>query len=539
MKFFYIFAIFCAIFILALIFVNSIEAFVARRHHSKSRQQLNKFGREDQGIGKDLESLPDLAGVHDEHGRRQRRQTDDFSNNYPESLDSKKLGEEQINSKCNLSSCKSKNCEGVWCSNRLKHSLNPSNELNDLLSNLKRENKKMSRDVSLFRSEQNFENNPKQGNQGLSESGRNEENNREPGVKSKGYRKHRVKSFKSDKLSCADNRNKLIFEDANYLQKSRKYQNYDSSPSFHKSFLEEDNAISSDSDLSSCQHCSKPVDSGNLKNNYNLKANKHRPLVIYEDQSKSYKESKKLKDSQPFRKTFEQKYGIENQDDDDEDDDDVRDNLYQIKPISVQLKGTKHEYDNLNNSLNYSNLSALEFNTESSNSSPNTRTWNFRPAFNDQLENTKNNLSHEANYKLSKNEQDASEKKKDFSWNWGIFKRSYHFNPMNEIKLKTSNRLMRKGFGASLPSYSLGETRRELMIDNMLRRREQQIIREKESKYKSFKEPLEENVRETKTNLDDFEIMPFEPVLSSSSLMDQGFRRLKRISDSTNTRLKK
>ncbi|XP_033246475.1 uncharacterized protein LOC117187766 [Drosophila miranda] len=73
-----------------------------------------------------------------------------------------------------------------------------------------------------------------------------------------------------------------------------------------------------------------------------------------------------------------------------------------------------------------------------------------------------NNLLHEANYKLSKIEQEASEnaQRKIPPKGRGLNKRSsYHgFNPMNEIKLKTSNRLMLKGMGPSLPSNALVES---------------------------------------------------------------------------------
>nr|XP_043066477.1 uncharacterized protein LOC108121218 [Drosophila bipectinata] len=96
-------------------------------------------------------------------------------------------------------------------------------------------------------------------------------------------------------------------------------------------------------------------------------------------------------------------------------------------------------------------------------------------------------LEHEANYKLSKIEQEASEKamkaakpfanaldEKESSQNLKPKKRSSisGFNPMNEIKLKTSSRLMLKGLGPSLPSNSLMDIHRNHIVDNMIRRRE-------------------------------------------------------------------
>lgn len=100
---------------------------------------------------------------------------------------------------------------------------------------------------------------------------------------------------------------------------------------------------------------------------------------------------------------------------------------------------------------------------------------------NDQFETKKNNLSHEADYKLSKMEQDASERFQGPNVRWGngeVIKRSSSpFNPMNEIKLKTSRRLMKKGYGPSLPSYSLSEARKEMLIDHMLQKKEQELNR--------------------------------------------------------------
>uniref|UniRef100_A0A6P4EN28 Uncharacterized protein LOC108042599 n=1 Tax=Drosophila rhopaloa TaxID=1041015 RepID=A0A6P4EN28_DRORH len=95
---------------------------------------------------------------------------------------------------------------------------------------------------------------------------------------------------------------------------------------------------------------------------------------------------------------------------------------------------------------------------------------------------TSNKLAHEANYKLSKIEQEASERALKISRPGSIceasplkqMKRSScsGFNPMNEIKLKTSSRLMLKGLGPSLPSNALMDIHRNQMVDSMIRRRE-------------------------------------------------------------------
>ncbi|XP_033246727.1 uncharacterized protein LOC117187899 [Drosophila miranda] len=95
-----------------------------------------------------------------------------------------------------------------------------------------------------------------------------------------------------------------------------------------------------------------------------------------------------------------------------------------------------------------------------------------------------NNLLHEANYKLSKIEQEASEnaQRKIPPKGRGLNKRSsYHgFNPMNEIKLKTSNRLMLKGMGPSLPSNALVESQHAHLVDELIKRRERKMRREQE-----------------------------------------------------------
>ncbi|XP_067633266.1 probable WRKY transcription factor protein 1 [Eurosta solidaginis] len=106
----------------------------------------------------------------------------------------------------------------------------------------------------------------------------------------------------------------------------------------------------------------------------------------------------------------------------------------------------------------------------------------FPSIVNDQFDLGRNDLSHEADYKLSKMEQEQSEPRKNKARSndnneeskklkipW---KRSSAFNPMDEIKLKTSTRLMAKGLGPSLPSYALTETQNELQLDDAVKKLE-------------------------------------------------------------------
>ncbi|XP_034480137.1 uncharacterized protein LOC117785955 [Drosophila innubila] len=105
-----------------------------------------------------------------------------------------------------------------------------------------------------------------------------------------------------------------------------------------------------------------------------------------------------------------------------------------------------------------------------------------------------NNLSHEANYKLSKIEQEAAERAGKMRYPSGLQKRSSSagFNPMNEIKLKTSNRLMRKGMGPSLPSNALTDNIRAHYVDDLLMRRERNMKRERERQQQQQKLQQEE-----------------------------------------------
>ncbi|EDW08669.2 uncharacterized protein Dmoj_GI19439 [Drosophila mojavensis] len=105
-----------------------------------------------------------------------------------------------------------------------------------------------------------------------------------------------------------------------------------------------------------------------------------------------------------------------------------------------------------------------------------------------------NNLSHEANYKLSKIEQEAAEQANKMRYPPGLKKRSSNsgFNPMNEIKLKTSNRLMLKGMGPSLPSNSLSDTLRAHYVNDIIMQRELRMEREREKERKQEQQENEE-----------------------------------------------
>lgn len=69
--------------------------------------------------------------------------------------------------------------------------------------------------------------------------------------------------------------------------------------------------------------------------------------------------------------------------------------------------------------------------------------------FSDQLSQQKNDLSHEANYKLSKKEQEGSA--------GPVVRTKRDVNPSHRIKLKISERMMQKGLGAQLPGDAYGE----------------------------------------------------------------------------------
>ncbi|XP_036332612.1 uncharacterized protein LOC118743956 [Rhagoletis pomonella] len=121
----------------------------------------------------------------------------------------------------------------------------------------------------------------------------------------------------------------------------------------------------------------------------------------------------------------------------------------------------------------------------------------FPSIVNDQFDLGRNDLSHEADYKLSKIEQEQSEPRKSHTSSGERsgdmpaldnkvkvpWKRSSGFNPMNEIKLKTSTRLMAKGLGPSLPSYALSETQQELQLDDAVKRLEKNFDVDSENEH--------------------------------------------------------
>ncbi|XP_030246915.1 titin homolog [Drosophila navojoa] len=128
-----------------------------------------------------------------------------------------------------------------------------------------------------------------------------------------------------------------------------------------------------------------------------------------------------------------------------------------------------------------------------------------------------NNLSHEANYKLSKIEQEAAEQANKVRFPAGLKKRSSNggFNPMNEIKLKTSNRLMLKGMGPSLPSNSLSDTLRAHYVNDIITQRELRMEREREKERKQEQQENEEQAGVMR--------LPYE---SLSSIEDSSIRGL-------------
>ncbi|XP_037715948.1 uncharacterized protein LOC119550985 isoform X2 [Drosophila subpulchrella] len=145
---------------------------------------------------------------------------------------------------------------------------------------------------------------------------------------------------------------------------------------------------------------------------------------------------------------------------------------------------------------------------------------------------TANKLAHEANYKLSKIEQEASEKATKYSKPGSIseaplkqLKRSScsGFNPMNEIKLKTSSRLMLKGLGPSLPSNALIDIHRNQMVDSMLRRRE--LEEQEQQKFEASQNSDEEDqpmgingIMTQNENLD--YLQPNNPVMEANPMME-------------------
>nr|XP_017001182.2 formin-J [Drosophila takahashii] len=139
---------------------------------------------------------------------------------------------------------------------------------------------------------------------------------------------------------------------------------------------------------------------------------------------------------------------------------------------------------------------------------------------------TANKLAHEANYKLSKIEQEASEKATKYSRPESTplrpIKRSScsGFNPMNEIKLKTSSRLMLKGLGPSLPSNALMDIHRNQMVDNMLRRRELEDQQQQQQKFESSQGTDEEDMPMGINGNLEYLQQPSNPIIEANPMME-------------------
>ncbi|XP_055916413.1 uncharacterized protein LOC129949162 [Eupeodes corollae] len=87
----------------------------------------------------------------------------------------------------------------------------------------------------------------------------------------------------------------------------------------------------------------------------------------------------------------------------------------------------------------------------------------------DQWERTQNDLSHEANYKLSKAEQDAAEQKlPKVAWPIQHSNTKRHVDPMKAIRMKTSLKMMEDGYGLTLPSSFLDEDRQKITVEDIL-----------------------------------------------------------------------
>ncbi|XP_037813546.1 MATH and LRR domain-containing protein PFE0570w isoform X2 [Lucilia sericata] len=506
---------------MAVIFVNSIEAYVAGLYNKRITSQVKTFHLEDPLSIENLQSSSIFFTENENHGKRKRRQTiDDMLRNIPQTMENEKMDLESLSADYETDCAKP-----VRFPEEIKQTSQIANQINIL----KLEPQKLSRQVAVLNHEANLMENSEEEKENSIEN--KEESKISDSYKAKAGDKTNS-NYKFKKLSAGKNefRNRNTMNDKLNL---------------YKSILNDDQLISakqtaccSNSDLSSCQQCSQHIEGGALANRYvknknDLKLNKNQPLEMdsktkSKDLTKNFENNKKFSES-----TFK------NQKDEDEEDDadEEQEDFNQLKYPAAVLKNSKQAAQNLNIS-SYNDFSSPKKNSETSNLKDKSLTWNsYQPLNDDQLENTKNNLSHEANYKLSKTEQDVAEKKKDFSWKWGIFKRSHQFNPMNEIKLKTSSRLMKKGFGASLPSYSLGETRKELMIENMLRKKEKLLLMEKQGKYDvdnmgSLKEAFGEDIMEPYDQLDeDFVHKPLEVDLGSIAQKYRVYNRQKRISD--------
>ncbi|KNC27193.1 hypothetical protein FF38_02643 [Lucilia cuprina] len=493
-----------------LILVNSIEAGI---YNKRTMPHLKTYHLEAPLIKDNSQSSLIFLRENENYGERKRRQTaDDSLRKIPQHLVNENMDLESL-----LADYETDYAKPIRFEQEIKQT--------SQIGNLKQEPQKISRQISLLDHEANLRENSEEENENSIED--KEESGISDSYKGNANDKTYNGDYKFKKLSTGKN------------EESRNRNAINDKLNLYKSILNDDQLINSkqtaccsNSDLSSCQQCSQHVEGGALANRYvksknNLKVNNNQP-------SKMDGKTKSKDFSFKSHKSFKNQ---EEEDDDDGQDDDQK-HLNPLKYPTAVLKSPKQETQNSNlSAYNDLNFTSPKKNSETMNQKDKSLTWNSYQTLNDdQLENAKNNLSHEANYKLSKTEQDASEKKKDFSWKWGIFKRSHQFNPMNEIKLKTSSRLMKKGFGASLPSYSLGETRKELMIENMLRKKEKLLQLEKEGKWdvdnvKSLKESFGDDVMEPYDQLDDLVNKPLESDLGSIVQKYRVYNRQKRMSN--------
>ncbi|XP_019891942.1 uncharacterized protein LOC101896008 isoform X2 [Musca domestica] len=198
--------------------------------------------------------------------------------------------------------------------------------------------------------------------------------------------------------------------------------------------------------------------------------------------------------------------------------DDALENSKNPKDLSEELKPSRLRFSlNENYSKSLNNLNSDQINGDYP--LEDFSNGNLYSSLNDELQLKPNNLSDEANYKLSKIEQEAAESGTNstnsfWRWPWRAAKRSSsspNFNAMDEIKLKTSRRLMQKGYGPSLPSYSLSENLRELKIDNLLKSTEEEDMLRNKGKYNE-QEVRDENLENFRVEADNMDWNPVDVV---------------------------
>ncbi|XP_075168712.1 uncharacterized protein LOC142240851 isoform X2 [Haematobia irritans] len=98
--------------------------------------------------------------------------------------------------------------------------------------------------------------------------------------------------------------------------------------------------------------------------------------------------------------------------------------------------------------------------------------------YNKKSEGYKNNLSHEANYKLSKGEQEAVKPNRTSFWKWPWCLNKRSMQPFgNTINGKTKSHLMGKGFdGSYLPSYSENANQRDFISNRKLDTQRKEVL---------------------------------------------------------------